>query len=172
MSRRAQENIVAGLLLCIFAGYMMMCLGFGPNARLVPLPMSLLGFILVATQLVRQNLGSPADRLPSELLHGPGLTGESAVEQAATPATDTKERSQRELWAFGCVASFVALIALLGPIVAVFLFAGGYLFLSRHSGFGKAIAVASLFTILLYLLFVVGLQLQLYHGILEPLFDQ
>jgi len=143
MSRRVQENIVAGLLLCIFAGYMIMCLGFGPNARLVPLPMAIFGFLLVVAQIVRQNLGS----------------------------TDTEQDSRRELMAFGGVAIFVCLIALLGPIVAVFLFASGYLFLSRHAGIGKAVAVASVFTLTLYLLFVVGLQLQLYHGILKPLID-
>jgi hypothetical protein len=143
MTRRAQENIVAGLLLCIFAGYIIMCLGFGPNARLVPLPMAIFGFVLVAVQIIRQNLGS----------------------------TDTAQDSRRELWAFGGVVIFVCLIALLGPIAAVFLFASGYLFLSRHAGIGKAVAVAGVFTITLYLLFVVGLQLQLYHGILRPLID-
>jgi hypothetical protein len=143
MTRRVQENIVAGLLLCLFAGYIIMCLGFGPNARLVPLPMAIFGFVLVAAQIIRQNLGS----------------------------TDTAQGSRRELWAFGGVAIFVCLIALLGPIAAIFLFASGYFFLSRHAGVGKAVAVAGVFTITLYLLFVVGLQLQLYHGILRPLID-
>jgi len=143
MSRRVQENIVAGLLLCIFVGYIIMCLGFGPNARLVPLPMAIFGFILVAAQIIRQNLGS----------------------------TDAGQGSRRELWAFGGVAIFVCLIALLGPIVAVFLFASIYLVLSRHAGIGKAVVIAGVFTTTLYLLFVVGLQLQLYHGILNPLID-
>jgi len=143
MTRRVQENIVAGLLLCIFAGYIIMCLGFGPNARLVPLPMAIFGFVLVAVQIIRQNLGP----------------------------TDTAQDLRRELWAFGGVVIFVCLIALLGPIAAVFLFASGYLFLSRHAGIGKAVAVSGVFTVTLYLLFVVGLQLQLYHGILRPLID-
>lgn len=174
MSRRAQENIVAGLLLGIFAGYMIMCLEFGPNARLVPLPMSILGFILVATQIIRQNLGSPEGRPFGlyDLLRGASLTGEADVDKAVTPDIETEQDSQRELLAFGCVVIFVCLITLLGPIVAVFLFVSGYLFFSRHSEIGKAIVVASVFTMMIYLLFVVGLQLQLYHGILEPLIDR
>ena len=56
MSRRVQENIVAGVLLAVFVGYLLMTLTFGPNARLVPLPIAALGTALLIIQLVRQNL--------------------------------------------------------------------------------------------------------------------
>ena len=55
MGRSTQENIFVGILFCLFVGYVLMSLDFGPNARLVPLPISIIGLILVVTQLVRQS---------------------------------------------------------------------------------------------------------------------
>ncbi len=160
MSPRAQENVIAGSLFCIFAGYTAMCLQFGPNARLVPLPMAILGLVFVAVQLIRINLGSQFDVADDA----------SRDSDATTLATDRDTR--RELQAFGCVVVFVCLVALLGPVVAVFLFSSSYLIPSGHAGIAKAITAASVFTAVIYLLFVVALQLQLYHGILEPLVER
>ena len=60
---------------------------------------------------------------------------------------------------------------LLGPIFAVFIFTTGYFVVTRHFAPLKAVAVATICALALYLLFAVGLQLQLYHGLLEPLFE-
>ena len=47
MSRRAQENIVAAvLLLGFFGGDRRLSLGYGPRARLVPLPVAMFGIVL------------------------------------------------------------------------------------------------------------------------------
>jgi hypothetical protein len=66
----------------------------------------------------------------------------------------------------------VALIVALGPVPAVFLFSAGFLAVSKHYPLWKAVASAAAFAITVYLLFVVGLELQLYHGLLEPLVDR
>jgi hypothetical protein len=167
MSQRLQENLIAGALLAIFTVYIFMSLQFGPNARLVPLPMAILGFFLVAAQILKLNVGSAGDSgLDSNTLEA--ITDESAPVSSEEPGSN----AYRELQAFGCIAAFVALIAVLGPVIAVFLFSGGYLFFTQHASPGKALMTASLFTAIIYVLFVVGLQLQLYHGILEPIFGQ
>jgi len=167
MSQRLQENLIAGTLLVIFTVYIFMCLQFGPNARLVPLPMAILGFFLVAAQILKLNVGPASDSgLDSSTL-------EAVTDQPApVPTEKPASKAYRELQAFGCIATFVALIAILGPVIAVFLFSGGYLFITQHASPGKALMTASLFTAIIYVLFVVGLQLQLYHGILEPIFGQ
>ena len=168
MSQKAQENLIAGSLFIIFATYLVLCLGFGPNARLVPLPMAILGLLLVTYQLIQQNwLHSHADSADDSLTAADGDgDGNGNGEH------DVSRDSRRELQAFGCVAGFVLLVALLGPLVAVFLFSCGYLVVSRYMRPGKALLTAGVFTTVLYGLFVIGLRLQLYHGILTPLVER
>ena len=168
MSRRLQENIVAGVLLAVFVGYLLMTLTFGPNARLVPLPIAVMGAALLVIQLVRQNLHG-AKELHVDLFAS--LTGAPAApEPEPPPAGEPDTPLRRELAAGGFVAVFVGLIALLGPVVAVLLFSTGFFALTRHYAPVKALVVGASFTAALYLLFVFGLQLQLSHGLLEPLF--
>ena len=156
MSTRAQENLIAGALLIFFGGYSLVCLGFGPNARLVPLPMAIVGFLLVVGHLLNVNLR-------------PAQVNDDDNDRDVT-ASGT--RGSRELQAFGGAVALILLIVVLGPVVAVFLFSCGYLLLTRHATPGRALVAGSLFTAIIYLLFVVGLQLQLYHGILEPIFGR
>ena len=170
MSRRLQENIVAGVLLAVFVGYLLMTLSFGPNARLVPLPIAALGIALLIIQLVRQNLHG-AKELHVDLFAS--LTGAPAAPEPETPqAGDPDAPLRRELAAGAFVAAFVGLIALLGPVVAVLLFSTGFFALTRHYAPIKALVIGTSITAALYLLFVFGLQLQLSHGLLDPLFVQ
>jgi len=172
MSRRAQENIVAVVILCVIVAYLVMTLGFGPNARLVPLPMATIGLILVVTQLIRQNLRD-AKELHVDLFSS--LTGQLPTDTTSdaepAPVAQPGEQLRRELQAGLFVTLFVGLIALLGPVVAVFLFSTGFFTLTRHYQPVKALLIGTGFTAALYALFIFGLQLQLYHGMLEPLFD-
>ncbi|HEX9875741.1 MAG TPA: tripartite tricarboxylate transporter TctB family protein [Gammaproteobacteria bacterium] len=170
MSRRAQENLLAAVLLVFFLGYLAVATRFGPNARLVPIPMALIGLVCLVAQIVRQNLKGGLTKNtfgPLLLLTGgrqtPGT--EDAAEAAGAPSG---RDARRELQAFGFVALFVLLIVALGPVPAVFLFCAGFLTFSKHYAPWKAAAVALAFAATVYLLFVVGLELQLYHGLLEP----
>jgi hypothetical protein len=179
MSRRAQENVLAAIVAGIFIGYLIIAAGFGPNARLVPLPIAGLGLLCLLIQVVRQNRAGGLERNtfgPLSLLIGdrapePQQDPEQprAPEAPAAPETPT---NVRELKAFGFVGLFVALIVALGPVPAVFLFCAGFLAFSKHYPAWKAIASAGAFAVTVYLLFVVGLELQLYHGLLEPIFDR
>jgi hypothetical protein len=167
VTRQTQENIVTGVLACIFIGYIAVALGFGPNARLVPLPIAVVGLLCLLVQIVRQNLsgGLKGNTVnPLALLTGGSLTGDSEPESSTAPQRDVR----RELVAFGFVGLFVGLIVALGPVPAVFLFCAGFLAISKHYAPWKAVALAGAFAVTVYLLFVIGLELQLYHGLLEP----
>ena len=177
MSRRAQENILAAVVAGLFIGYLIVASGFGPNARLVPLPIAGIGLLCLLVQIFRQNREGgleknafgPLDLLIGERASGPETKTEAKAEKPPAPA----QRSvARELRAFGFVGIFVALIVALGPVPAVFLFSAGFLAVSKHYPLWKAVASAAAFAVTVYLLFVVGLELQLYHGLLEPLVDR
>ena len=170
MSRRAQENAIAGLLVAVFAVYLIMTLGLGPNARLVPVPIALLGLGFLLIQIVSQNR-SDGREFQLDLLAS--LTaGVSSTEAEEKPSAEQAPPSfPRELQALGFLAAFISLILLLGPIAAVFLFTTGFFVVTRHFAPLKAVTVAGLCTLALYLLFAVGLQLQMYHGVLAPLLE-
>jgi hypothetical protein len=170
MTRRGQENVVAGVLLCLFLGYIAVAAGFGPNARLVPLPMAGIGLICLLVQIVRQNRPGGMGKStfgPLALLTG----GRPTTEPEEAPREGARDAG-RELTAFGFVGLFVVLIAALGPVPAVFAFSAGFLWVSKHFPLWKALAAGGAFALAMYLLFVVGLELQLYHGLLEPLVDR
>jgi ATP/ADP translocase len=75
----------------------------------------------------------------------------------------------REALASGKVLGFVGLFLLLGPFPSVFIFTFAYLALSRHYHWAKALVVTVIFVVVVYVLFAEILDIQLYHGVLEPL---
>lgn len=173
MSRRVQENIVAGVLFCVFIGVIVMSLDFGPRARMIPLPLATFGAILIAIQIIWQNL-RPEDDLQMDMLQMLTRRAEQQSEDVQEPVEEGKRKSswRREVVALGIVAVLVALILLLGPIPSVFLFTGAYFLLSRHYSWLGALVYTTAFTAAVYLLFVVALEIQLYHGLLEPLVER
>lgn len=179
MSRRTQENLIALAILLVFTGVIVMTLGYGPRARMVPLPVAGFGLILLVVQIIWQNLRS-TEELQVDLLEV--LTKREATESAkektgesaggrAEPG-ESRRAWRREANAFGIVASLLGLVLLFGPIPAIFLFTGGYFLLSRHYSWLKGFIYTAAFTAVVYLLFVVALEVQLYHGVLEPLVER
>ncbi|MGI9259203.1 MAG: tripartite tricarboxylate transporter TctB family protein [Gammaproteobacteria bacterium] len=154
MTQRVQEILFACALVGVFVVYAYLSTNFGPNARMIPLPMAILGCLLAIAQVV--NLAM--DREPVE----------KSVEDKPS---EFAARGNREMFALGGIVGMVALIVLLGPVVAIFIFTAAYLFVSGHFPLVRSLTIATLFTITLFLLFAVGLQLDLYHGILEPLLN-
>lgn len=179
MSRRAQENLMALAILTVFIGVIVMALGFGPRARMVPLPVAVLGLILLVIQIVWQNLRSTED-LQVDLLKVLTKRGEkegAGEKPGASPGDEAKPQGSPSPWvkeasAFGIVAILLGLVLLLGPVPAVFVFTGGYFLVSRHYSWLKGFIYTLLFTAAVYLLFVVALEIQLYHGVLEPLVER
>jgi hypothetical protein len=175
MSRRTLDNIVAVTLLCVFTGLIVLSLGYSPRARMVPLPMAVFGALLVLIQLVWQNLRS-TDELQVDLLEvlvkrdNKATTHQTSVIEPGR--VDAGARGKREGVACGMVLVFLGLTLLLGPIPAIFVFTGSYFVMSRYCAWRRALIFAFVFTAVLYLLFVVTLQIQLYHGVLETFVDR
>jgi len=172
MSRRTQENLIAVVVVIVFVSVIITSLDFGPRARMVPLPLAVFGLILIVAQIIWQNLRSGGELKVDILEVLTKKTEEESIPEGAGGASTGKTRGsrwRREVTAIGIVAVFLGLILLLGPIPAVFLFTGGYLLISRHYSWFKGLLYTAVFTAALYLLFVTALEIQLYHGILEPL---
>lgn len=181
MSRRTQENLLAAALLCFFIGILVLSLEYGPRARLVPVPISVLAMILLVAQIVWQNL-RPADELHVDMLEfltrrgiKPGGSDDNDPDSADEAASGEEVTADglsgfgREVFAFGKVTMFVGLFLLLGPFPAAFLFTFAYFSLSRHYHWARALVNTTIFIVIVYLLFVEVLDIQLYHGLLEPL---
>jgi hypothetical protein len=174
MSRRAQHNVVALIVLAAFLGIIYLSLGYGPRARMVPLPVAILGALLVLVQLAWQNL-RPSDDLQIDLVKAITRRAEDEIApervdgDARQSGAAAQSDRRREVKAFAMVAVFLALVWLLGPITAAALFTFAYFVLSGQYGWLKAAMHTALFTAAVYLLFVTGLDVQLYHGVLEPL---
>jgi hypothetical protein len=174
MSRRSQENIVLVLLLAFFIMIMVISLGYGPNTRMVPLPVSIVAIVLIVFQFIWQNLRS-ADELNIDVLEV--LTRRkdkaTAAERAATEPKPEKAPPagewRRIMQMFGMIAGLVVVIIAIGPIFTVFLFTAAYFAISGHFSPVKAIIYAAIFSAAGYLLFIQILQIQPYYGLLDPL---
>ena len=183
MSRRTQENLLAAALLCFFIGILMLSLEYGPRARLVPIPISVLAVILLVSQIIWQNL-RPADELHVDMLEfltRRGINPSERVSADKEPAAESAPGKPavpgifsgfgREAFAFAKVMIFVGLFLALGPFPAAFLFTFAYFSLSRHYHWSKALMNTTIFTVVVYVLFAEVLDIQLYHGLLEPLMN-
>lgn len=170
MSRRTQENIAAAALLVLFAGIIWLCQDFGPRARMIPLPLAIFGIVLTVIQLLWQNLGS-TDELQMHMIEVKA-PGKVATETDDGASGAEKPSWRREAVAYGIVAVLIVLTLVLGPLPAVFLFTWGYFLLSGYCSWRAGLAYTAVLTAAIYFLFVVALQMQLYHGLLEPLVER
>lgn len=177
MSRKLQENLIVGLIILILGGVIYLSLGYGPRARMVPIPVATFGLVLAIVQLVWQNLRS-TDELYVDLLEVLTKRGDGGQRRSAMAETRAEEAIKapprlwpKELAALGLVLGFLGLVLLIGPIPSIFIFTGSYFVLSRHFSWLKALGYTLVFTIAVYLLFVVALEIQLYHGAIEPLIE-
>lgn len=173
MSRLAQENIVAVLLIIVFGGVIWLCQDFGPRARMIPLPLAIFGIVLTLVQLVWQNMRS-TDELQMNLIavSHPPVGAEAGNAGEAKPVPRKGPAWQRELLAYGIVALLIGLVYVVGVIPAVFLFTGGYFVVSRQYGWLAGLVYTSLYTGVIYALFIVALQVPPYHGLLAPLVER
>ncbi len=166
MSRHAQENLVSALLLAFFAGVIVLCQDFGPRARMIPMPLAVFGIMLTLIQLAWHNFGSP-EELQMDMIS----VQAPDIPVADVPVTTVKKLLwQREAIAYGMIGVLLALTFATGVMPAAFLFTAGYFMVTRYCSWQLSLVYAAVLTASLYLLFVVALQMQLYHGLLAPLF--
>ena len=175
MRRLTQENIVAGVLLAVFGGVVWLCQDFGPRARMIPLPLAIVGIVLTAVQIVWQNLRS-TEELQMDLIAVSKLHAEAEAQDSARhtapPAAKNVPAWRGELRALGIIALLLALIVVVGLVPAVFLFTGGYFVLTRQYSWLMGLVYTSLFTASVYLLFIAALQIEPYYGLLAPLVER
>ena len=173
MSRRAQDNLVAAALLAVFAGVIWLCQDFGPRARMIPLPLAVFGIVLTVIQILWQNLRS-TDELQMDMI------AVRPVDDAAKPGDGTEIAAapgkavtwREEAGALGIVAALLGLIFVTGLLPAVFLFTGGYFWVTRQYSGRASLIYTAVLTAAVYLLFEVALQIQPYHGLLAPLVER
>ena len=166
MSRKMQENIIALAVLGFFVGILVLSLGYGPRARLVPIPVSIFGIILSLAQIVWQNRRS-AGELHVDIL-SVLIKDNTGKEPAQEPTTWSLKKQVLGLLV---IAGLLVMFILIGPFPSIFLFVTGYLTISGYTSIGKAVAMAAALTAVLWLLFVLVLKIQVYWGILDPLAD-
>lgn len=165
MSRHAQENLVSAVLLALFIGVIVLCQDFGPRARMIPLPLAVFGIVLTLIQLAWHNLGS-TDELRMDMISVRAPDAPDAEAALAVPAK--KVTWWHEAGAYGIIGLLVLIIFLVGLMPAVFIFTGGYLWLSGYCSLLRSLVYTTLLTASVYLLFEVALQMQPYHGLLAP----
>lgn len=167
MSRRLQENIVAGIVLLLFVAVVVISFDYGPRARLVPVPVAVLGIVLTLVQLFWQNT-RPEEELHIDLLEV--LTKDQVGGGSAPPPPQPTTRTvAAQVRGFAIVGAFLVMFLAFGPFPSIFLFVMAYLTVSRYSGIGLAFLMATALTLVLWMLFVFVLGIQVYWGLLEPL---
>jgi hypothetical protein len=172
MSRRAQENLIAGVLLLVFVAILIMSFGYGPRARLVPVPIAIIAILLTLGQLIWQNLRA-ADELHVDVLElVAGRDGSERRRSAQSEAGPQQHLLAAQAKAFGMVAALLVLFLVLGPLPAIFVFSAGYFILSGESSWFRGLVYAGLCTGTLYLIFGFILQVQLNRGLAAPLIRQ
>lgn len=167
MSRHAQENLVSVILLAIFAGVIVLCQDFGPRARMIPLPLAIFGIVLTLVQMAWHNLGS-TDTLQMDMIEVKKPVADAGEKP---PVAEKKSSWRAELAAYGMILLLLTLVFVAGVIPAAFLFTAGYFGLTRYCTWPLSLVYAGVLTGSLYLLFVVALEMQPYHGLLAPLFQ-
>jgi Tripartite tricarboxylate transporter TctB family len=173
MSRRVQDNLIAAVLLLLFVAVLIMSFDYGPRARLVPVPIAIIGILLTLAQLVWQNLRG-ADELHVDVLELMAVRDGSNRHKSAkteTASTTQQHSLEAQAKAFGIVAALLALFLVLGPIPAIFVFSAGYFILTGESWF-RGLLYAFLCAGSLYLVFGYILQVQLNRGLAAPLIGQ
>jgi hypothetical protein len=178
MTRHTQENLIILIILGFFTAVLVTSLGFSPRARLVPIPIATLGIVLGVVQLIWQNFQSD-EELNIDLLEflTKGNGRPDSQDQIPDKNPSSSDSNSADLQgrpvthALGMVIGFVGIILLIGPMPSIFIFTATYFILSKHYTKIMSLVYALIFSISVYLLFVVGLELQLYHGIFQPTVD-
>ena len=170
MSRRAQENIVAGFVLAFFVAIIVLSLDYSPRARFVPMPVAVLGAMLVTIQLVWQNLRSPDELHVDvlELLTGRARNADKDGDGTTPGARDTAAGTRKQLIAFGMVALLLAGFLLLGPVPSILVFTAAYLGLTGYFPWTKSLVYAAVLAVIVVVVFGYILQIPLDRSILLP----
>lgn len=173
MSRRAQENLVTLLIIGILIAAIVAAMDYGPRARLVPIPIAVIGLVMAAGQLFLQNF-RPSDNLNIDLMDFVAKrsaeigvpTDETAAAGLSPEEADALGRKNfmREIMAFGIVGLLLFMFWLVGPLVSAFVFTAGYFMISRHFSVVMSLISAFAFAASVYVIFSVWLDVNMMDG--------
>lgn len=104
-------------------------------------------------------------------VQGPGAAATPGAGAGAAAKPGKRVTWRQEAGALGIVGALLGLILVTGIIPAVFLFTGGYFLMTRQYSWRASLIYTGVLTAVVYLLFVVALQIQPYHGLLAPLVE-
>jgi hypothetical protein len=166
MSRHMQENLVSLLMVGLFGLVIYLCQDFGPRARLSPLPLAVFGIFLVVVQFIHHNWGRQDERAAELIDVDTSAITASAEGQPRTERTEEQLGQWGEFGAYMVVALLVAMIFTLGIFPTVFIFTAAYLILTRYCTTVRGLSYSAVLTLSVYLLFVMALEMQPYHGLL------
>ena len=185
MSRHVQENVISAIVILMLLGFLVLSFQYGPRARLVPVPVAIIGLVLMVLQLVYHNTGRE-ERLKVDLMDvvRRGQGGAKATEELHEAEEDEEAHTAKDAAGAGRIASsgrrawisaglvvlFTGLVLLLGPLAGIFLFVTGYFGLVSGYRWLYSVLFSGALTAVLYLFFVELLETQLYYGILSPIF--
>lgn len=185
MSRHTQDNVVSVIVMLMLVAFLVISFQYGPRARLVPVPVAVIGLALMVLQLILHNTGRE-DRLRVDLMdvvkrgQGGAKASEELHEAEEDEAAHTAQeavgagriaRPGRRSWiAVGMVVLFTGMVMLVGPLVGIFMFVAGYFGLVSGYRWLYSLLFSGALAAVLYLLFVELLETQLYYGILSPIF--
>lgn len=169
MSRRAQENIVASLLLIFFIGMIVISFGYSSRARMVPIPVATVSAVILVVQIYlmnfRKDINLNVD--PTELLTG-GQSKEE-IEEVAGKVKTQKVKSVTEAFAILTLLVYIGMTMLFGIMAGVFLFVFGFFAFLTKMHWIKSLAVSLINAVIIYLFFGYLLEIQLYEGWLVKL---
>jgi hypothetical protein len=151
------EYLPAAALFVVTIVYLITAYSYSPVARAVPAGVAWVMLGLVALDLVSRT----RTRLGTTLMHWLNPAGEAAKHEG-----DIRYPAMKQLSAVLWVGAFAVLMVLIGILYAVPVYVFGSLFLRGRRSLLLCTVVAAGATLMIWILFDLVLQLELYPGVL------
>lgn len=162
---------MAGVLMLVLAGFLIVGMSYGPKTRLVPVPLTIVSMLLLLAQIVLQNL-RPDIKLSVDTMEVFAKLQEDGDEEGQSGAgATTSSTARKELQGIGLVVLFVGMILVLGLMPASLVFVFGYFVLVGKERWLKSFVYSVVSIGVLYLLFVSLLGTQTYDGLLGSIVE-
>jgi hypothetical protein len=151
------EYLPAAALFIVTIVYLITAYGYSPIARAVPAGVAWAMLVLVVLDLVSRT----RTKLGTTLMHWLNPAGEAAKHEG-----DIRYPALKQLGAVLWVGAFAVLMVLIGILYAVPVYVFGSLFLRGRRSLLLSGVVAAGATLMIWILFDLVLQLELYPGVL------
>ncbi|KUO63073.1 MAG: hypothetical protein APF84_11135 [Gracilibacter sp. BRH_c7a] len=174
MSKRAQENIIAFIFLFFFIAMIVISFDYSPKARMVPVPIAVVSAVVMLLQIYLMNFRKDIELNvdAAELLTG-GRSADSIVEGKVHDEVEEvkvkKIEGGKEHVGLLIVLTYLVMTLLIGIMPAMFLFVFGFFVWISKTHWIKALLIAFVTEISVYILFIFVLEVQFYEGWLVKL---